>query len=358
MFPRVMPIGVANPMQARHRIPVTRHLPRVFRDEMQEMQGRSALPPVGDIVASLIGASTPISNAALAARWHDIGNEDGAAAFGAFLIQLRDTVNADNPEVRRVTVELVKQLTDDPALRAQIFAISVGATETCEDRVSHTLLMMLSTARAATFTQTPFTCDHEAIAVQRQFHRLELLHKLAEDIVGETHNGKEHLETDHYLQVKHGAALKLDGLVPKMDMRWDMCARVTPERDATIVATIKRQENDQFARWLSHSPSWMDYMRVHFETIVDKSREALTEAFDQPFRDRLDEQLRATGLDKAADPAAWSDAERILGKVLSDALTERFNRDLTHDFLDLRGVLYLLQNQWPEEECAPKATAS
>ena len=319
-----------------------------FQDDVQEA------PAIADVIAPWIDNNNAGSHSALMTRWQEIAHEDGAEAFSTFLIRLRETVNADNPHVRQTAMELVKQLSDDPVLRQQIFAISVGATESCEDRVSHTLLMMVAAARAANFSQTHFDYDHQAISVQRQFHRLALLHTLAEEIVGETGNGKEHIETDHYLKVNHADALHLSGLVPTMAMRWATFAKVTPARDDTVVPTIKRQENAEFAQWLAHSPSWLGYVHTQVPPLFDASREKLAEALDQPFQARLDEQLRATGLNKTTDSAAWNDAERILGKTISDQIVDQFNQKLTHDFLDLRGARHLLQPHWPVEECVAK----
>lgn len=351
--------GMRAHMQRYQHIAVTRHPPRILNDELQNTYALFA--PPGAHVAELFGNDRDGKTgeyASMTSRWCEIDKEDGAQAFGAFLVKLRDTVNANNPDVRRLTMELVRQITDDPALREQVFAISVGATDTCEDRVSHTLLQMRAAALASTFRQTHFDGDHAALSVQRQFVRLELLHELAKVIVGETGNSKEHLETDLYLPMKHAQALNLNDMVPSMDMRWAMCARVTPERDATVVATIKRQENDEFVRRLSNADSWLDYVRRHNQPLYDASREQLIDLFDEPYRAELDARLNATGLNKNSNPAAWSDAERILGKVVSDEFTDRINQVLTRDFLDLRGALYLLDSVWPEEECVPKTSSA
>lgn len=351
--------GLRVHMQRYQRIAVTNHPPRILHDELHSPHPPLIAPeaPVAQLFASDHGDNTE-AYALLKTRWCDIGKEDGAREFGAFLVKLRDTVNADNPDVRQLTMELVQQITDDPVLREQVFANSIGATETCEDRVSHTLLQMRAAAMASKFRKTHFDDDHAALLVQRQFIRLEFLHELAEDIVGKTGNGKEQLETDLYLPVKHAPALHLSDMVPRMDMRWAMCARVTPERDAAVVATIKRRENDEFVRRLSHADSWLDYIRRHNQPLYDASRERLIDLFDEPYRAELDARLDATGLKKEADPAAWTDAERTLGKLVSDEFTNRINQILTRDFLDLRGALHLLNNVWPEEECAPKISAA
>ena len=349
--PATAPFGLH---QASHRgrgQPSNRRAARMIRDLMQPSPLMLA-----DIAIQWSNAGNADNSAALHARWNSFSSEDGAQVFGEFLVKLTGTVNADNAAFKTQTAELLAQLDSDPALRQQVFAISVDSTTACEDRVSLAFVTMLAAARAAKFRQTTFASDADAVTMQRQFHRLELLHDLAHTIVNETHNSNEELETHLHLLTRHVDALQLTGAVPKMQMRWDTCSQVSSERDATVAPTIKQQENAQFTRWLSHSPSWLDYIERDDKPRFDAMHDARDTLFEQQFAPRLAVRLSETGLNQREDPAAWVDAERALGKVVATEITDEVHAALTTDFLTARGNAHLLEPFWPTpvvDEAAP-----
>ena len=314
---------------------------------------------LADNVIQWLSAKGSTETAATHARWREIASEGGALAFNNFFARLTspDTVNADNPAFRQQTSALLTQVGDDPVLRQQVFAISVSATTSCEDRVSQVFVTMLAAARAARFNQTHFASDTDAVSMQRQFHRLALLHDLAHTIVTETGNAKEEIETHLHLLLKHVDALALADMIPPMALRFAACASVSAERDATIVPTIKQQENHQFAQWLAQSPSWLGYIERQEKPRFDAASDARDSAFEEQFQSRLDAHLASTGLDKVSDPNAWSDAERVAGKVITSEIMDEVYGALTKDFLAARNGEHLLDAYWPETECTATAHA-
>lgn len=346
------PFRSHRPLRGGRAQPSNRRTARVIRDLMQPSPLMLA-----DIATQWSNVGDTERAAALHARWNNFSTENGAQVFSEFLIKLTGTVNADNGPFKQQTADLLAQLDSDPVLRQHVFAISVDASSACEDRVSLAFVTMLAAARAAKFRQTTFASDADAIAIQRQFHRLDLLHDLAHTIVTETRNGEEELETHLHLLTKHVGALQLAGTVPEMDMRWDSCSAVSVERDAEVVPTIKRRENEQFARWLSRSPSWLDYIEHEDKAHFDAMHEARDTLFEQQFQARLDIRLAATGVNQTNDPTAWADAERGLGKVVSNELIDEVHLALTIDFLTARSNGHLLAPYWPEPDSATAAEA-
>lgn len=322
--------------------PSNRRTARMIRDLMQPSPLMLA-----DIATQWSNVGDADNNAELHARWNSFSREGGAQVFSEFLVKLTGTINADNAAFKKQTANLLTQLVDDPALRQQVFAISVDSTTACEDRVSLAFVTMLAAARAAKFRHTTFASDADAVTMQRQFHRLDLLHALARTIVNETHNTNEELETHLHLLTRHVDALQLTGTVPDMQMRWDTCSQVSPARDAAVAPTIKRQENEHFARWLSHSPSWLDYIEREDKARFDAMHEARAALFEQQFQSRLDTRLNETGLNQRDDPAAWADAERAFGKIVAEEITDQLHAGLSIDFLTARGNAHLLEPFWP-----------
>ena len=329
------------------QIPAGLRPPRLIRDSM-----RYAPMALEEIVASWCPTGNSDALTTLQERWRIISTEDGARTFGKFLAKLNKNINTDNLSFRRQTAELLDQLSKDDALRQQVFAISVESTTSCEDRVSHTMVLMQTAARAASFKQTDFATDAQALQVQRQFHRLALLHDIARTIVDETGNGDEELETHLHLLIRHVDALELNGSVPAMDMRFDICSRISEPRSATVPAEIKRQENEQFAGWLAHSPSWLDYIARTDQTRFDTAQKARDTLFETGFQERLDARLADAGLHKADEPAVWDDAELLLGKAVFKEMIDEINSRLTKDFLAARDALHLLEKYWPDDACA------
>ena len=307
--------------------------------------------PLEESVADWCTTDSSEALAALQSRWRTISAEDGAAVFGEFLVKLNgDNINAGSKLFRQQTADLLDQIGNDPELRKQVFDISVGATAECEDLVSHTMVIIQTAVRADRFKKTVFATDAEAVLVQRQFHRLDLLHELAQKIVDESNNKKEAIETHLHVMTRHVEALKLTELVPAIAMRWDMCSKVSPERSAEIPGEIKWQENERFAGWLAHSPSWLDYIARNDKPRFDSSQDARDTLFETEFQQRLDTRLGATGLNKN-DAEIWADAERTLGKAVSVEMLDEVNTRLTRDFLVARGNPNLLNKYWPDHEC-------
>lgn len=342
-------------------VPPTLIRTRQIRDLLQEIprpQQDTAVP----LEESVASWNTTINSEALAtlqSRWSAFSAEDGATSFGRFLVKLNnENMNAESKLFRQQTADLLDQMSNDPQLRQQVFAISVEATTSCQDRVSHAMVMMQGAARTARFMQTEFAGDAGAVLVQRQFHRLDLLHNLAQTIVKETGNGGEELETHLHLLIRHVDALKLTDAVPSMAMFYDGCSRIDGERSAKIPAEIKGQENDKFSGWLMHSPSWLDYIARIDKPRFDAAQEARDTLFETEFQQRLDARLVNTGLNKEDEPAIWADAERGLGTAVHKEMVDEINTGMTRDFLTARGNLHLLDKYWPDHECTVIAHAA
>jgi hypothetical protein len=74
--------------------------------------------------------------------WKEFASEEGAEEFSLFLDALRTTVNFANDDFKHGVKEWLYQLAANANLRKKTFLISVGATETCQNRVSLTLNAM------------------------------------------------------------------------------------------------------------------------------------------------------------------------------------------------------------------------
>lgn len=73
-----------------------------------------------------------------AEKWRAFETNTNAEAFSGFLDYLLETQNAKNPGFMAEVSALLMRLADDDALREKAFAITIEATERCEDRVTYT----------------------------------------------------------------------------------------------------------------------------------------------------------------------------------------------------------------------------
>ena len=276
--------------------------------------------------------------------WRLLSAEAGAAEFAHFLDRLRETVNASNPDFQRYVVTWLAELAVHDALRTDTFRISVGATASCEDRVSMTLNDMSKARLTAAVERGDY--DHrldELVAVARGMFRLDTLEKISCDKVKSLRVVSRHRvdEVEVYLayQVKLRDALHLPVATP--DMRFFAISHVTQDDVTTAEAQIKERENIYFVDYLSTAWSpWQAVLKRLTPTEQAATVEKLIDALDEPFQARLTARLRSEDLEHDAD------AQRIAGVQIKNDIAHEINRQCTADFLMSKNLSEVLEPRW------------
>lgn len=318
-----------NPLTALPEFPVTPPRPEVS----QRLQ-------VAPSLSVSVAAWTPGPLAGVAATsrlWAGFSAEPGATAFAEFLDGLRDTVNFESPQFRSSVTEWLSRLETDPALRGDTFTLSVGATESCEDRVSHTfnrmrqLRLTSDVAGGAYDERLP-----ELLTLARGMFRLDQLETISAEHARAIPDADEvEVYLGYQVMLRERLALPLD----TADMRWFVASDVTPEDLDRAEVRVVGAEQEGFANYLSsHWQPWQAVLQRLAPNEHAQAQGQLMEAMGEEFHNRLNARLQEAGLENDAD------AQRNAGPQVQAEITHEINGRLTREFLASRGLLNLIES--------------
>ena len=251
------------------------------------------------------------------AAWSAFGNEDGAPEFSRFLDRLRRTVNYANPQFRQGVVAWLSELAVHPELRKDSFDVSVGATASCEDRVSLTYNDMKK-VRLVSDVENGRYDDRlgDLVQVARGMYRLDQLETIAREKVKSLHFVDE-IEVYLAYQVKLREPLKLPVETP--DMRFFGVSWVTDDDLSRAEAQVKANENAHFINYLSTDwKPWEVVAKRLDNTGFEETQGKVLEHIEASF----DAQLQAgyAELDRKIDDA--SHRREQLRAALPDGMPE------------------------------------
>lgn len=123
-----------------------------------------------------------------AEKWRAFETKTNAEVFSAFLDYLLKTQNAKNPDVMAEVSALLMRLGDDDALREKAFAITIEATEKCEDRVTYTYHNIQCALQVYDIEKGDFDSRlSELIPLGREVFRLQQIEQIAQEKVKRMH---------------------------------------------------------------------------------------------------------------------------------------------------------------------------
>ena len=263
------------------------------------------------------------------ATWSALPNEEGAKAFSKFLDRLGGTVNSGNPQFRQSVVAWLSHLADHPQLREDTFQLALGATVSCEDRVSLTFNNMKKARLNADVENGDYNERlPDLISLARGMFRLDKLEKIAREKVKSLRYVDE-IEVYLAYQVKLRDTLHLPLDTP--DMRFFDVSWVTQADLDKAETEVKASEEKEFISYLS--TDWAPWQSVlkRLHAVGHKQAQAkLVDAMGNEFSMRLNARLKEIGLENDAD------AERIVGAQVKVDIQHEINEQLTRDFLDLQ----------------------
>ena len=263
--------------------------------------------------------------------WARYATEPGATAFAQFLDRLRQTVNLDNPHFQNSVVTLLSQLEADPQLRRDTFALSEGATASCEDRVSHTFNAMRQLHLASDVARG--TYDQrlpQLLALARGMFRLDQLETIAREQAAAT-PGVDEIEVylAYQVMLRRSLALPLD----TEDMCYPSMSGVTPADLFRAEVRVLEAEQRDFANYLSSDwQPWQSVLQRLAPELNARAKEELVEAMGDEFSTRLEARLSPMGLQHDAD------SQRIVGPQIQAEIAHEINGRATRDFLASRGM--------------------
>ena len=300
---------------------------------------RMPLRPLEQAVADWHEDDDPDTAQQRAQRWKDIAREAGAEAFSAFLDRLRNTVNYAHPAFRQSVIDWLAHLADAPRLRAASFAISVGATESCNDRILLTFNDMKKARLVADVESGRYDQRlDELVTLAREMFRLDQLEPIARKKVASLRFVDE-VEVYLAYQVKLRMYLRLP--LEVTDMYFFNESKLTRHDLFVAELRVKQAENRDFVRYLvSGWQPWQSVLERLDREGCEQAQARLYQAVETEFPARLARRLRALGLEQDAD------ARRTLGPQVQAEIEQEIKEPLTRQFLAGRGLAHLLDPQW------------
>jgi hypothetical protein len=269
-----------------------------------------------------------------AQRWQALGNPAEADQFALFLDRLRYPLHDDpkpfKTEAFRANVmALLTELSlpERAALRADVFALCTGATETCDDRVLWTLnqfkaLLLNDDIRMGRYDDR----IHEVIQAGREMFSLEVLDGIAREKV-KTLTRIDEVEVYLSYAVKLRQALGLNSIVPDMLFYNDDDVGQSDLDDA--LQTVRRRQLAELPMFLAldYAP-WQSLLRRREPKRHDAAQAALHEEIERCLEPELQSRLQALGLDPHDE-----DARRVAGHAISRDIRYRVLGPLTAEYL-------------------------
>ena len=235
-------------------------------------------------------------------------------------------------------IEWLDILSVDRDLRQKTFLVSSGATDSCQDRVSHTLNAM-KLLRIEQDIERGRYDDRitELLPLARGMFRIETLDKIANQKILAL-NLVDEVEVCLAYQVKLRTLLQLPIDTP--DMRFFDVSYVTADDLKDAENAVKILENSEFAAYLSIWRPWQSLLaRVTPADYID-SRKLLLEVLEDEFEDRLARRLADSSLSNDEEAAIRS------GPLVSREIEHEIMHALTVRMLSDRGLSSLLDSPW------------
>ncbi|MCA1457339.1 E3 ubiquitin--protein ligase [Bradyrhizobium sp. BRP22] len=269
----------------------------------------------------------------MVAAWEGFAREPGAQHYARFLDRLRGTVNYGNDAFRHAVGDDLRQAAARPRLREQYFAQAVGASESCEDRITLTWNGMQTARLNADVKDGTYDGRLDELLQQgRVMFRLEALDRIARETVNSLRRADPDAEIDEvevYLayQTQLRDRLELRHVAP--DMRFLNVSHVSEQDIARAARSVRDQEATGFRDYLL--TRWQPWETV-LRRIRPEMEDRLVNAMGEEFQTRLDRGLAERGL--TGDP----DAERELGAQIRSDIARDINGELTRDVLRPYGL--------------------
>ncbi|TWB92986.1 type III secretion system effector E3 ubiquitin ligase (YopM/NopM family) [Bradyrhizobium macuxiense] len=298
--------------------------PRVFFSIGGEA-GPSQPPPLHAVVADWVGGEPEMMTA-----WQEFAEEAGAQEYALFLDRLRRTVNYGNAAFRQAVAEDLQQVATRPRLRELYFQQALGASASCEDRITLAWNHMQSARLSADVEDGAYDDRLDELLEQaRVLFRLGVLDRIAREKVDSLRFVDE-IEVYLAYQVKLRGRLELQLLAP--DMRFFAVSYVTEDDLAAAETRVRHEEATQFDDYLA--TRWQPW-----ETVLSRiepeahsaMQERLLRAMEEELPNRLQQRLIADGL-------TGDEAEIQLGALIREEIAREIKGALTRQVRRDRGL--------------------
>ncbi|WP_445219708.1 NEL-type E3 ubiquitin ligase domain-containing protein [Bradyrhizobium sp. Pa8] len=299
--------------------------PQIFFS-MSDGEAQDQARPLCEAVAAWLGDEPET-----VAAWRAFAEEPGAKEYARFLDRLLATVNYGNREFRLAVADDLRQAAIRPGLCAQYFQSAVGASASCQDRITLAWNGMQTARLNADVEEGAYDNRLGDLVEQgRVLFRLDALEQIAREKVSSLRLVDE-IEVYLAYQVKLRDRLDLKHIAPNMRF---FCASYVTEHDlATAETAVRNKEAAVFADYLATSwQPWETVLRRIAPEAHAEMQDRLVNAMGEEFESRLTERLADLHLNGDADAA------RQLGAEIRDEIAREIKGALTRQVLGDHGL--------------------
>ncbi|WP_213290868.1 NEL-type E3 ubiquitin ligase domain-containing protein [Bradyrhizobium sp. sGM-13] len=288
--------------------------------------------PLHEVVAHWLEGDT-----GTVAAWQRFAEEPGAQDYARFLDRLRGTVNYGNEAFRQAVAEDLRQAAARPRLREHYFEQALGASDSCEDRITLAWNGMQTARLNADVEDGAYDGRlDELLQHGRVMFRLEALDGIARETVNSLRRADPDADIDEievYLayQTQLRDPLELRHVAP--DMRFLNISHVTEDDVAMAATSVRDQEATGFGDYLARRwQPWESWVRRIAPGDHAVMQERLIDAMGEEFDSRLNRRLAEDGLTDDAD------AERVLGAEIRNEIAREIKSAVMHKVLADHGL--------------------
>ncbi|WP_158454548.1 NEL-type E3 ubiquitin ligase domain-containing protein [Salmonella bongori] len=274
-----------------------------------------------------------------AEKWRAFETKTNAEVFSAFLDYLLKTQNAKNPDVMAEVSALLMRLGDDDALREKAFAITIEATEKCEDRVTYTYHNIQCALQVYDIEKGDFDSRlSELIPLGREVFRLQQIEQIAQEKVKRMHLVdpiEVFLEYQNYLR----DVFELKTVIK--EMRFFSVSGITRADLQQAEERIKKAESASFRQWFAR---WDPWHKVRERIVPEVWNDIKERRADILESDEYKQRLREVV--KSLKESGVQDVELSAQMGVFEEMDNRLPKSVTEKVLAEKGLEQLLNTPW------------
>ncbi len=266
--------------------------------------------------------------------WSEFAGEDGAEEFGGFLMELQGTTSYSDPEFRRGVVTLLDAALAREGVRKNVFRAAVGATTSCEDRVTSACNAMQVALLVADVEEGVYDKRlADVIELARCMLRIDAIERIAlETIKSDGVGDPLGFYLAHLVALRE--RLNLGFLAPRMFFYAASGVNAAGLDEAE--KRVRQEEAAGFEDFLNGWGPWEAVARRVAPQDYAQMEEELVEAMGERFDLLLQERLVEAGV------AGREDSEVKFGAEVREELAREIKGKLTRLVLEKEGLAHLL----------------
>ncbi|ELM1617142.1 hypothetical protein Q3P50_000297 [Salmonella enterica] len=274
-----------------------------------------------------------------AEKWRAFETNTNAEVFSRFLDYLLKTQNAKNPDFMAEVSALLMRLADDDDLREKAFAITIEATERCEDRVTYTYHNIQCALQVYDIEKGDFDNRlSELITLGREVFRLQQIEQIAQEKVRRMHLVDP---IEIFLGFQNCLRDVFELKTVTKEMRFFRVSGITRVDLQQAEERIKKAEDADFRQWFARWDPWHKVLERIVPEVWNDIKERRADILESDeYKQRLSEVV------KSLKDSGVQDVELSAQMGVFEEMDNRLLKSVTEKVLAEKGLEQLLNALW------------